>query len=371
MHTTPWDVIVIGAGQSGLAAGYHLQKTNLRFLILEAKAEISGSWSHYYDSLHLFSPAAYSSLPGYSFPHACDHYASRDEVVAYLQAYAKHFRLPVQTQTQVLHVEEVNGRYRLHTNQQTYETRAVLVASGAFNQPNVPNLPGQQTYQGRLLHTYDYRNPQPFHGQRVVVVGAGNSAVQIAADLTPYAHVTIASHAPIQWKPQRVLGRDIHFWLRLTGLDALPPQKWLRQTAVIDSGHYRQALREGKFNWRPMFSGFTPSGVLWADGASEDVDSVIFATGYHLNIGFLQGLGIQPETKSPEHRGIYFVGLPFQRNLASATLRGAGPDAAHVVAQIRNDLQPQTRFSRWRTWLDNRREAFCQHYCTPSTSLSK
>lgn len=346
-----YDTIVIGAGQAGLATGYHLQQAGLRFLILEAGNEPGGSWPHFYDSLSLNSTARYSSLPGLPFPGQPDHYPRRDEAVAYLRSYAAHFALPVVTGARVVKVERSGRFFRVITGDKgCYKTRTVVAATGFFSQPNMPDLPGQAQYRGQLWHAANYRRPEPFRRQRVVVVGGGNAAVQIGVELAQVAQVTLATRHPIRYLPQRVLGRDIHFWLNLSGLDR---SHWLDEKGmpVFDTGTYRTAIAAGQPDHRLMFERFTPDGIIWSDGRYEKVDAIIFATGYRPHPAYLAGLGALDETGRARQRqgasttvpGVYYVGLPGQRNAASATLRGVGADAKIVVNHLRRYCEAERR----------------------------
>jgi putative flavoprotein involved in K+ transport len=347
------DTIVVGAGQAGLAAGYYLRRAGLSFTILEAGPQPAGSWPHYYQSLRLFSPARYSSLPGRPFPGDPDHYPTRDEVVAYLGDYAAHFDLPVITGASVEEVRQSQGEFQAITSSQAYyRSRTLIATSGLFGRPYLPRLPGQATYRGRVLHSAAYRSPDTFARQRVVVAGAGNSAVQIAVELARVAHVTLATRGPVKWTPQRPLGRDIHFWARLIGIERLPLGRFMRikeLNPVLDTGVYRAAIQSRKPDQRPMFRSFTPEGVIWADGAVEAVDAVIFATGYRPNLEYLRNLqALTPEGHAQQRGGVSltmpglcYIGLPAQRTLASATLRGVGPDAAYVVRHIKRVLSSE------------------------------
>jgi putative flavoprotein involved in K+ transport len=338
-----YDALVIGAGQAGLAAGYHLKQAGLRFAILESGEAPGGSWPHYYDSLVLFSPAEYSSLPGMPFPGDPDHYPTRDEVVAYLRKYADTFALPVISGARVATVHRDGDWFRVTTTAGAmFVTRSVIAATGSFGNPYIPDLPGRSEYQGRVLHAFDYREPSPFAGQRIVVVGGANSAVQIAVELARVARVTLALRSRIFWTPQRILGKDGHFWLRVTGLDR---SRFLsdQSTPVVDAGRrYRTAVRASRPDARPMFKRFTERGVVWRNGDAEDVDTVILATGYRPNLQYLSGLGaldarglpLQKRGASTTVPGLYYVGLSGQRNFASATLRGVGEDAAVVVERL-------------------------------------
>lgn len=351
-----YDTIVIGAGQAGLAAGYYLQRAGLRFLILEAGNEPGGSWPHFYDSLSLNSTARYSSLPGLPFPGLPDRYPRRDEAVAYLRSYAAHFALPVVTGARVVKVERAGRFFRVITGDKGgFRARTVVAATGFFGQPNMPNLPGQAQYRGQALHAAHYRCPEPFRRQRVVVVGGGNAAVQIGVELAQVARVSLATRHPIRYLPQRFLGQDIHFWLKLSGLDRT---QWLDEQSVpvFDAGTYRAAIASGRPDRRPMFERFTADGLIWSDGRFEKVDAVIFATGYRPHLAYLTELGALDENGRARQRrgvstavpGLYYVGLPRQRTAASATLRGVGADARIVVNHLRRycEVQRQTQAKR-------------------------
>jgi putative flavoprotein involved in K+ transport len=329
-----------------------LQKNGLRFLILKASGQAVGSWPNYYASLKLFSPARFSSLPGLKFPGAGDHYPLRDEVIHYLQEYAKAFRLPIKTNQRVESVEKTGETFMIRTvSGDKYESRTVINATGAFQHPFMPAIKGQKEFRGNILHSSEYRNPTPFVNQRVLVVGAGNSAVQIAVELAEVSKTSLAVLRPVKFVKQRILGQDLHFWLRALGLDAFPFWRFggnaPRPRTVIDLGQYKERLAEGKPDQRPMFTSFHADGVIWPDGTKERVDTVIFATGYRPHLAHLRNTGaldaegrpLQTAGISTTVPGLYYVGLEGQRSFPSATLRGVGPDAKFVVQKLLRHLK--------------------------------
>ncbi|NGY61223.1 NAD(P)/FAD-dependent oxidoreductase [Lentzea sp. NEAU-D13] len=332
-----YDAIVIGGGQSGLAAAHALIARDLRPLVLEAGHEPVGSWPHYYDSLTLFSPARYSALPGLPFPGDPERYPHRDEVVDYLRTYASHLEADIRTSQRVVEVVHDN-EFRVTTADGTsFATPIVVSATGGFGNPHHPALPGLDDFPGTVLHAAHYRSPKPFHGQRVIVVGAGNSAVQIAAELAEHAHVTLATRKPVKFSAQRPFGRDLHFWLDRTRLDHLPIGPWLPDgftTPVLDTGRYRTALEQHRPDRRPMFTALEDSKAIWSDDQREHVDAIILATGYRPDLPYLGTLGVDHNRGISRHHGLGFVGLDWQRSLSSATLRGVGRDAAHVVRRL-------------------------------------
>ncbi|WP_326655134.1 flavin-containing monooxygenase [Streptomyces sp. NBC_01750] len=223
--------------------------------------------------------------------------------------------------------------------------RAVVAASGTFGRPHRPTLPGLEGFTGTVLHAAEYRSTAPFAGQRIVVVGAGNSAVQIAVELATVARVTLAGRHPVKFAPQQILGRDLHFWLRRTGLDTAPLGRLLSTPPaqpVIDDGRYRAALGVGMPDRCAMFTGIDGSKVTWAEGTVEEVDTILLATGYRPDQPYLTGLRALDDAGHPRHRdglspvhpGVAFVGLEWQRSLSSDSLRGVGRDAARFARRL-------------------------------------
>ncbi|MFE5241588.1 MULTISPECIES: flavin-containing monooxygenase [unclassified Streptomyces] len=340
------DLIVIGAGQAGLATAALARRHGFtRTLVLDSAAAPGGSWPQYYDSLTLFSPARYSGLPGLRFPGDPDRYPTRDEVVSYLREYASHINADIRTSTTVTSAIRHGDTWLLTTEGgRQFTAPALVAATGNYADPTVPVMAGEGAFGGRSLHSASYRSPEPFAGQRVIVVGGGNSAVQIAADLGAVARTSIATRRPIGWIQQRPLGRDLHWWLQRTSLDVAPMRRLLLRmpVAVLDDGRYRTALGDNGVDSRAMFTRLTDEGVVWADGTKEPVDTVIWATGYRLTFPYLAGSGALDDRAQPRHRGgitttvpgLGFVGMEFQRSFSSKTLRGVGRDAGYVLSGL-------------------------------------
>ncbi|THA85963.1 NAD(P)/FAD-dependent oxidoreductase [Streptomyces sp. LRa12] len=204
------DVVVIGGGQAGLAAGYHLRRQGLDFVVLDARATPGGAWRHAWDSLHLFSPAAFSSLPGRLMPaQPGEEYPEAGHVVAYLSDYEKRYGLPVRRPVQVTGVHDEGRLLRVETDSGTWHARAVISATGTWWRPFLPAVPGRGDFAGRQLHTVSYRGPQDFAGRRVIVVGGGNSGAQIAADLAYDTELTWVTRRPPRYLADDIDGRAL------------------------------------------------------------------------------------------------------------------------------------------------------------------
>ncbi|MGW7680776.1 flavin-containing monooxygenase [Kribbella sp. NPDC054772] len=346
-------VVIIGGGQSGIAGASAVRAAGMRPVLLEAGDRAVGSWPSYYDSLTLFSPARYSGLPGVPFPGDPDRYPTRDEVVAYLEQLALRLDLDLHTNSRVQAVTVADRGFVVHTDAgPVFEAHGVICASGSFSNPYRPQIPG--SFSGQLLHVAEYRSPKQYADQRVVVVGAGNSAIQVGYELAELAKVTLAVRRPVQFVPQVRGGRDMHYWLHTLRLDLLPPavlRRLIRGTLVFDTGIYSDALKSGLLDQRPMFTRFDGDSVVWADGRQEHVDAVILATGYRPNLPYLQGLGALDDTGLPLHKrgvsstrpGLGYLGIEFQRSFSSNTLRGVARDAAYVGKALSKHVRAQHR----------------------------
>jgi len=344
--TSRYDTLVIGGGQAGLAAAHYLEKAGLSYIILEASGEFGGSWRHFYKSLELFTPAGLSALPGKPFPGDPERFPHAHEVDAYLKRYAAALDPPVVLGARVERVEQRNGAFVAHAGDgSSYDGRTVVAATGSFGRPFVPELPGRDAFRGRLMHSNEYFEPAPFEGRRVVVIGAASSAVQIACDLEPVAHVVLASRKHVIFMPLRTLGKSFIFWSRVSGFDFLPIRE---QSVVLDDGRFKSYFTSGRIRRRPMFERFTEEGVRWADGTAERFDVAIFGTGFRPNVLYLRVLpGALDSKGEPLHRcgvsrnveGLYYLSLQAQRTFASPALRGVGPDAAFIVERIRRRIE--------------------------------
>lgn len=244
-------------------------------------------------------------------------------------------------------VEKSEDSFIVRTmNGHSYKAAAIINATGSFHNPFMPDINGRDVFKGEVLHSSAYRNPDKYKGQRVVVVGRGNSAVQIAMELADYSKTSLAVLQPVQFVPQKLLGLDKHYWVRVIGFDTFPFWRFGKKapipTSVADLGNYKERLEAGKPDQRNMFTSFYQKGVIWSDGTKEAVDTVIFATGYRPNFSYLSSIGgldsegrpIQKAGISLYVPGLYFVGVEGQRSFASATLRGVGPDAKYVVQKL-------------------------------------
>jgi putative flavoprotein involved in K+ transport len=349
------DVIVVGAGQAGLALGHHLAHRNASFLLLDAGPEIGHSWRNRWDSLRLFSPARYDSLPGMPFPAADgDHHPTKDDVADYLQAYARRFSLPVRLNSPVLRLHREGDGFAVTTPTEVLRARQVVVATGPFQAPYIPALTDDLDALVPQLHSAAYRNPAQLPaGGRVLVVGAANSGLQIAAELAEHGPVTVAVGARPPELPQRILGRDLFFWLVKSRFFSVPTNsriaRRLRARGDLVIGSRSSALRRRGVAFRPRVTGFADRTAVFADGSTTHVDAVVWATGYRTDYSWLHVPGVvvdgtvRHDAGVTDVPGLYFLGLPWQTCRGSALLGFVGADAATLAQRMAADAarQPQ------------------------------
>ena len=201
------DVVVVGGGQSALAVGYYLRRTGLSYAILDDGTAPGGAWQHTWTSLRLFSPAQWSSLPGRLMPGGTSYYPTRDEALTYLADYETRYALPIVRPVHVSRVERAGAGLRVITDAGAWMARTVVSATGTWSAPNVPRFTDQHRFAGRIIHSGHYESSADFDGQRVVVVGGGNSGAQIVADLADSATVTWATLRPPTFLPDEIDGR--------------------------------------------------------------------------------------------------------------------------------------------------------------------
>lgn len=338
------DVLVIGAGQAGLAMGYHLARAGRDFLIVDAADEVGQSWRRRWDSLRLFTPARYSALPGLPFPAAPDHLPGKDEVADYIDAYARRFDLPVQLGAAVRLLQLADGRFEAQTERGAYLARSVVVATGPFQQPAIPAIAARMAPEVTQLHTADYRSPDQLPPGPVLVVGSGNSGVQIAEELSGSRPVSLAAGRRQAEVPQRLLGRDLFSWLDLVGIMKVSADSRLgRRIRDHDPliGTSLRQLRDLGVQVHDRVTGAGHHQLQTADGHQFEAASVIWATGYRPDYGWLtipeaigdDGWPRRTAGASPVP-GLHHLGLTFLRTRGSALLGWVGHDAEYLTDRL-------------------------------------
>ncbi|WP_439596541.1 ArsO family NAD(P)H-dependent flavin-containing monooxygenase [Falsiroseomonas sp.] len=344
------DVLVIGAGQAGLAAGYFLKRRGLDYRLLDAGAAAGGAWRHGWESLTLFSPAAQSSLPGWPMPPTPGGgYPPRDAVIAYLTAYEARYALPVQRPVQVTAVRRAAEGLRVEAAEgAAWTARAVISATGTWSHPFVPQVPGREAFAGRQIHSARYRRPADFAGQSVLVVGGGNSGAQILAEVSRHAaRATWVTERPPVFLPDDVDGRVLfdrataRWQAEREGRPAPPPLGGLGNIVMVPPVVEARARRV--LHSLPPFARLEAAGAVWADGSRVAAEAIIWCTGFRPALDHLAPLGlveadgrvrVSPEGQALAEPRLWLLGYGDWTGAASATLAGVTRAARAVVAAI-------------------------------------
>jgi putative flavoprotein involved in K+ transport len=347
------NVLVIGAGQAGLAMGYHLQKTSLRFLLVDGCSRVGDSWRRRYDSLTLFTPRSLSALPGLALKGDPQGYASRDEFADYLETYARHFDFPIKMNAGIQNLKRVNGHFSATSfNGQEIEAQVVVLANGGFQKPVVPTMSKNLSGDVQQFSAESYRNPSQIPAGTVVVVGDGATGRDIAVELSAPHTVYLAAGKPRRLMPERILGMSMWWWLNTLGFLTAPTDSFIgRKMRAMDSFPNRErdfaALRRKGIRIMPKVTQADGNAVTLENGASVPVNAVVWAMGYCDDSDWVaipevkdtQGNFVHRKGISPV-KNLYFIGRPWQTSRASAIISGVDRDAALIA----NAIQSNTSF---------------------------
>jgi putative flavoprotein involved in K+ transport len=340
-----FEVALVGAGQAGLALGYFLTRQGRRFVIVERAAEIAPAWRERWDSLTLFTPRRYSALPGLPFPGDPDGYPTRDEVIDYLERYAETFHLPIELNSEVKKLD-FGGyiRFRLELDRGTITADQVVVATGPFQTPYVPKLAERLAPDVFQTHATGYRRPDQVAPGTVLVVGGGNTGFQIAKELSTTQRVVLAIGSRQTALPQRLLGRDLFWWLTKArildkSVETRLGQRLSTRETLIGSSP-RDLKRRYGVELKPRAVDAEGRTLRFEDGSELEVSAVIWATGYRPDYSWIR-LPVFDENGRLRHRrgvtdvsGLYFLGLTWQHTRGSALIGWVRDDAEFIAERI-------------------------------------
>jgi putative flavoprotein involved in K+ transport len=351
-----FDTVVIGGGQAGLAMGYFLARQERDFVILDAGDRVAETWRNRWDSLRLFTPAFHDGLPGMPFPAPGNYFPTKEETADYLEAYARKFALPVRFGRHVDSLARHDDGFLVCAGDECYVTEHVVVATGPYQHPKIPDFAAGLDPEVVQLHSSTYRNPNQLPEADVLVVGAGNSGAEISVDLAATRNTYLsgrnAGYIPIGlihnrlslWLADRVLTTDTRLGRKMSEAhrDRGAPLVRLKPKEIASAGVELVPRVEGVVDGKPRL----------ADGRVLDVAVVVWATGFRLDFGWIE-LPIFDDGGYPIHHrgvvdaapGLYFLGLPFQYTPTSEHVGGVGNDARHISEHIaaRSPAKPARR----------------------------
>ncbi|MGW2781354.1 NAD(P)-binding domain-containing protein [Streptomyces populi] len=350
VSTREVDVVVVGAGQAGLSAAYHLRRTGFEperdFVVLDHAPRPGGAWQFRWPSLTYGKVHGMHSLPGMDLTDADPDRPSSEVVPEYFAAYERAFDLRVRRPVDVRAVREgADGRLLVETGAGIWSTRALINATGTWDRPFWPRYPGQETFRGRQLHTAQYPGPEWFAGRRVVVVGGGASGTQHLMEIADRAAATtwVTRRPPVfrEGPFTEEFGRAAVALVEERVRQGLVPRSVVSVTGLPLNDAIRRALADGVLDRLPMFDRITPDGVEWADGRRVDADVILWATGFRAAIDHLaplrlreRGGGIRVEgTRAVADPRIHLVGYG-----PSASTVGANRAGRAAVREVRRLL---------------------------------
>lgn len=367
------DVIVVGAGPSGLAVAACLKAQGVSTRILEREANVGSAWRRHYDRLHLHTARDNSGLPMRPMPKGWPRYVPREQVVDYLEDYAAHFGLTPIFGTEVTGMERTADGWILRSGHSEHKARAVVLATGFADAPKSAQWPGQKSFPGQILHSRDYRRPSDLTGQRVLVVGFGNSGGEIAIDLAEDGReVTMAVRSPVNLIPKELFGRPIAefslaqklFGYRVADVLSRPLMKWAvgepsdyglkpagkgplaqivedNRIPLIDIGTL-DLIKDGRIAVRGGVVGSDGAQVRFDSGAAGEFDAILMATGYTVNLRPMLGEAadlddegrphVSGEQIAPGLWGISYHAVP--NGQLAAIARQAPKVAEQIVAAL-------------------------------------
>ena len=341
-----YDVVIVGAGQAGISTAYYLKREGLSFVLIDSNERIGDSWRRRYKSLILFTSRKYSSLTELQMNGPSEGFPTKDEMADYLEQYVSHFELPVKLNTNVTDIKKDHETFQVETNHGIIEAKQVVIASGAFQKPFVPQVTvniGEKTFQ---IHSSSYRSTKEIMNGSVLIVGGGNSGAQIAVELAHKSNVTLAVSRPFKYLPLRILGKSIFYWLDFVGLlhagINTKRGKWfMKQSDPIFGSELKTLITKGRIQVKPRVVRVDGNEVLFEDNSVHAFENVVWSTGFVPSYDWIRIDGVILSNGKPVHergispvRGLYFIGLPWQHQRGSALICGVGRDVRYLVPYI-------------------------------------
>ncbi len=321
------DSVVIGAGQAGLSASYHLKRRGLEHVVLDANAHPGGAWQHRWDSLTMEDVHGVAALPDSEAPLSSEDRA-KVALARYFADYERDHDLPVVRPVTVDRVTSSGEELVVHAGSRSWTAPTIINATGTWTRPFVPRYPGVETFAGEQLHTVDYPGPEHFAGRRVLVVGGGASAVQFLGELAPVTDTVWVTRRPPVWREgfDREAGHQAVALVEERVRRGLPPASVVSVTGLALRPQERLAESLGAYRRRPMFARIEPHGVRWEDGTFGRVDAILWATGFRPAVNHLAPLHLRSSLGGIQLAGTTAVADP------RVQLVGYGPSASTIGA---------------------------------------
>ncbi|MDE5055135.1 NAD(P)/FAD-dependent oxidoreductase [Niallia taxi] len=342
------DTLIIGAGQAGISVGYYLKKLNKNFIILDRNSKIGESWKDRYDSLLLFTPRMYSSLPGMDMDGDKNGFPTKDDVASYLKNYVKKFNLPIELGIEVISAYKQKNYFLVKTNQKEYMVKKLVIASGPFHTPYIPSFSSELSKGIYQIHSSQYKHPKQLAEGKVLVVGGGNSGAQIAVELSKEKETYLSHSTKLMYLPLVFIKKSIFWWFDKIGILKVNTNSRLgefiqRKGDPIFGYDLKHAIKQKKIIKKGRVMDIKDNHITFKNQSSLRVENIIWATGFKNPMPWLKMNEIYNEEGQIIHqrgvtkvKGLYFIGLPWQYRRGSSLLQGVGYDAKYIVEHINN-----------------------------------
>ncbi|MGG1397615.1 NAD(P)/FAD-dependent oxidoreductase [Bacillus salipaludis] len=346
-----YDVVIIGAGQAGLSMGYFLKQSGISFLILDNQSRAGDVWRNRYDSLVLFTPRLYSSLPGLPLGGDPSGFPTKDEIADYLEQYAQTFDLPIRFNIDIQKIRKENNIFAISTNKLTIKTKRIVIATGPFHTPRIP--PFAKVFSNELtqLHSSEYKDQSQLQEGPVLVVGGGNSGAQIAVELSENNETYLSVSQKIRFMPLKFAGKSIFWWFDKLGIlradrHSFIGKKIQSQGDPVFGYELKEKIKNRSVIVKSRTKSIHKNEIQFEDHTSIMVNNIIWATGFTPNYRWIEIPNLLNPNGEVNHKrgvteidGLFFLGLPWQHRRGSALLLGVGEDAEYLYKYIRNDVR--------------------------------
>ncbi|MCG1035015.1 flavin-containing monooxygenase [Polaribacter sargassicola] len=340
------DYIIIGAGQSGLAIAYHLTKQKANFLIVDANKETGAPWLKRWDSLKLFTPSEFNSLPGMKFPYKKGHYANKFEVADYLKAYVFKFKIPIEFNQRVSSLKKENGVFILKSKTKTFKAKNVIIATGPFHKPFTPSCDKKISKDIFQIHSEHYKSPDQLQEGATLVVGAGDSGVQILKEISEIKKkVYFSGNTNIASLPQEFLGKTLWWWFSKVGFLSANKYSFIGKK-LSNSGQpvigtdVKTLFKKENIICVGRTLDANEESIFFEKQKVNDIKNIVWATGFKPNFNWIENIELDKDQYPKNYRGVsnleglYFIGLPWLYTRGSATLGGVKKDAKYLCNHL-------------------------------------
>ena len=340
------DYIIIGAGQAGLAMGYYLKKSQKEYLILDANNEIGAPWLKRWDSLKLFTSSEFNNLPGKKFPHQKGYYANKYEVADYLKNYVEEFNMPIAFNQKVSSLKKEGDFFIVRSDTQEYRAKNVIVATGPFHTPFTPAFHTKIDDKVIQIHSEHYKSPKQLQNGDTLVVGAGDSGVQILDEISnTNRNVYFSGNTNIKSLPQEFLGKTLWWWFSRVGFLTAPKYSWIgkkisKGIQPIIGTDVKTLFKKDNVSCLGRTLDANNADIVFEKGTISSIKNIIWATGFKPNFNWIEGIELDESQYPKNYRGvssiegIYFLGIPWLYTRGSATLGGVKKDAKYLKNYI-------------------------------------